>query len=111
MRIALHSVIVDGSIDQYRSRHARIPDDLRALFAEAGIHDWTIWRSGRNLFHVVDCADFDRAMSVVESAPANAAWQKDIGRFVEGFYGPDGEVGFLPIERVWSLEEQNRTAP
>lgn len=106
MWIALHSVIADGAVDQYRSHHARIPDDLRDLFADAGIHDWIIWRSGRNLFHLVECDDFDGAMRIVDAAPANAAWQADIGRFVEGFHGPDGEDGFLPIEQVWSLENQ-----
>jgi L-rhamnose mutarotase len=45
-------------------------------------------------------------MRIVDAAPANAAWQADIGRFVEGFHGPDGEDGFLPIEQVWSLETQ-----
>lgn len=106
MRVALHSVIVEGAVDAYRTAHARIPDDLRELFGEAGIHDWTIWRSGRNLFHIVECEDFDRAMTVVDSASANAAWQADIGRFVEGFRGPQGEEGFTPIEQVWSLEDQ-----
>lgn len=106
MRVALHSLIADGAIDDYRSHHARIPDDLRDLFAEAGIHDWIIWRSGRDLFHLIDCDDFDEAMRIVGAAPANDAWQADIGRFVEGFRGPDGEDGFTPIEQVWALAEQ-----
>lgn len=106
MRIALHSILVDGAVDQYREHHARVPDDLRDLFGEAGIQDWTIWRSGRDLFHLVECDDFDRAMELVERAPANLAWQADIGRFVEGFRGPEDEDGFLPIEQVWSLAEQ-----
>lgn len=106
MRVALHSVIAEGSVDAYRTAHARIPDDLRELFGVAGIHDWIIWRSGRNLFHIVECEDFDRAMSIIDPAPANAAWQADIGRFVAGFHGPDGEEAFAPIEQVWSLEGQ-----
>ena len=84
MRVALHSTIVEGSIDEYRAQHATIPADLRALFGEAGIRDWTIWRSGRHLFHLVECDDFAHAMSVVEPHPANIAWQQDIGRFVAG---------------------------
>lgn len=106
MRIALHSVIAEGAIDDYRTHHARIPDGLRELFGEAGIHDWTIWRSGRNLFHLVECDDFDAAMRAVNASPANDAWQADIGRFVAAFHGPDGEDGFLPIEQVWALSAQ-----
>lgn len=106
MRVALHSTIVEGSVDEYRAQHATIPADLRALFGEAGIRDWTIWRSGCHLFHLVECDDFAHAMSVVEPHPANIAWQQDIGRFVEAFHGPDGEEGFAPIEEVWSLENE-----
>src|SRR5690349_10823143 len=106
MRIALHSVIRDGAVDDYRSHHARVPDDLTALFERAGIHEWVIWRSGDRLFHLVDCDDWDAAMAVVGPDPANERWQADIGRFVAYFRGPDGEEGFTPIEPVWSLAEQ-----
>lgn len=106
MRIALHSVIVEGAIDDYRSHHARIPEGLRDLFGVAGIEDWTIWRSGRNLFHLVECDDFEAAMRVVNASSVNDEWQADIGRFVEGFYGPDGEDGSTPIEQVWALAAQ-----
>ncbi len=44
MRIALHSVIAEGAIDDYRTHHARFPDGLRDLFGVAGIEEWTIWR-------------------------------------------------------------------
>lgn len=106
MRIALHSVIAEGAIQDYRSGHARIPEDLRELFDVAGIRELRIWRSGRSLFHLVECEDFGAAMRVIESSPANESWQADIGRFVEGFHGPDGEEGFMPIEQVWSLAVQ-----
>lgn len=106
MRIALHSTIRDGAIEDYRTHHARVPDELRALFARAGIRDWIIWRSGDRLFHLVDCDDFAQAMAVVGSDPANERWQADIGRFVDVFHGPDGEVSFAPLEQVWSLAAQ-----
>lgn len=106
MRIALHSVIADGAVDDYRTHHARVPDELIALFERAGIRDWTIWRSGDRLFHVVDCDDWDRAMDVVVPDPANQRWQADIGRFVATFRDTDGESVYAPLEEVWSLATQ-----
>jgi L-rhamnose mutarotase len=106
MRIALHSEIRDGAIDDYRAHHARIPDALAATFARIGIHDWTIWRSGQRLFHLVECDDWDAAIAALDEDPANAEWQKDIGRFVELFRGPDGTEGFAPIDEVWDLRAQ-----
>ena len=106
--IALHSTIRAGAIEDYRARHAQVPDELRALFDRAGIRDWRIWRSGDRLFHVVECEDFEQSMDVVDPDPANERWQADIGRFVDQFFGPDGAPGFEPLEEVWSLEEQRQ---
>ena len=50
MRIALHSTLRPGAAAAYLREHAKVPDELRALFDRAGIRDWTIWRSGDRLF-------------------------------------------------------------
>lgn len=106
MRVALHSTIREGAIDEYRAHHARIPDELRALFERVGIHDWVIWRSGDRLFHLVDCDDFEAAMAAIDADPANDRWQADIGRFVDRFFGADGTASFSPLDEVWSLDGQ-----
>ncbi|GAB3601256.1 L-rhamnose mutarotase [Microbacterium tumbae] len=106
MRIALHSEIREGAIDEYRRHHARIPDDLAASFTRLGIRDWTIWRAGRRLFHLVDCDDWDAALAALDADPANEAWQADIGRFVELFRDADGAEGLTPLEQIWSLSAQ-----
>ena len=108
MRIALHSVAREGAIDDYVAHHARVPEELVAVFERAGIHDWTIWRSGDRLFHVVDCDDWDTAMAVVGADPANDRWQADIGRFVGFYRGPEGDRAFAPLHQVWGLTDQMR---
>lgn len=107
MRVALHSEVTPGRLADYLDRHRRVPDDLVELFGRAGITDWTIWRSGERLFHLVECEDFEQAMAVVKADPADARWQGDIGRFVAGFLGPDAEPGYAPLGQVWRLSEQD----
>ena len=111
MKFALHSEIVDGQIDGYRRNHAQIPEDLLALFAEAGIRDWTIWRSGHRLFHLVECDDFAAAMEVVNASQVNDRWQAEIGTFVAGFHDADGGPGFSPLEEIWDLAAQREGSP
>ncbi len=111
MIIALHSVLHAGAEDDYDTRHQQIPEDLVRTFVRIGIHDWSIWRSGRDLFHLVDCDDWLAANEALADDPANHAWQADIGRFVERFVqvsgpGPAGQV----LPHVYSLVEQ-RTQP
>lgn len=111
MIVALHSEIRAGAVDGYRAAHLTIPAELVASFDRFGIHDWTIWRSGHRLFHLVDCDDFDAALASLDDDPANARWQLDIGRYVELFRGADGEEGFSPLEQVWALSAQKTTTP
>ena len=108
MRVALHSALRPGAAADYRREHARVPDELRALFDRAGIREWAIWRSGDRLFHLVDCDDFDEAMAVIRADDADRRWQERIGVYVDDFYDADGAVGYLPLELVWSLEQQRR---
>jgi L-rhamnose mutarotase len=107
MRIALHSITREDHETGYDQAHAAIPDDLVESFARVGIHDWTIWRSGRHLFHVVDCDDFTAAMDELATDPANLRWQATIGPYVERFEllgeGPAGMI----VPQVWRLTDQS----
>ncbi|MEN0083664.1 MAG: L-rhamnose mutarotase [Leifsonia sp.] len=110
MRVALHSILREGHEAAYDADHAAIPDDLVVSFERVGIHDWQIWRSGRDLFHLVECDDFAAAMRALDDDPANRRWQASINRhvdhFVTGGPGPEGMV--LPL--VWTLTAQRAAA-
>ena len=69
--VALRSLLRDGCGDAYDAAHARIPDDLVDAHLRAGIRDWTIWRSGRELFHLVE--DMGVATGIDLDAMINAA--------------------------------------
>jgi L-rhamnose mutarotase len=101
--VALHSVLEAGRESEYDVAHERIPDDLARAHRRAGIEDWWIWRSGRNLFHLVDCEDFETALRLLEHDPANERWQAFIGEFVERFEEPNGDRA-LPL--VWRMQDQ-----
>jgi L-rhamnose mutarotase len=106
MRVALHSIIREGMEAGYEAAHARVPDELAESFARLGIHDWTIWRSGDRLFHLVECDDFDAAMRALDTDAANARWQATIGEYVDHFE-LDGPVAAPePLPQVWRLSEQ-----
>ncbi|OLT14141.1 hypothetical protein BJF79_02945 [Actinomadura sp. CNU-125] len=106
MKVALHSVLREGREDDYDREHAAVPDDLLAALRRAGIRDWTIWRSGRDLFHLVDADDFAAALEVLAGDPADQAWQRHMGEFVDRFEpGEDGRTNALA--KVWNLREQS----
>jgi L-rhamnose mutarotase len=98
--VALRSLLRAGHEQGYDTAHERIPDDLMEAHRRAGIHDWQIWRSGRDLFHLVECDDFDAAMRDLELDPANARWQAFIGDYVDRF-DP------VPLPLVWRMRDQS----
>ena len=103
MIVALHSVLRAGREEEYDSAHERIPDDLIEAHQRAGIHEWRIWRSGSDLFHIVECDDFASAIRALEHDPANERWQAFIGSYVER------SATALPL--VWSMRDQQATNP
>lgn len=104
MLVALHSILAPGAEADYDREHRRIPEALVESFARVGIHDWMIWRSGRDLFHVVHCDDWVAAMNGLAGDPADAAWQAHIGVYVERFIGDRPED--RPLPQIWSLHDQ-----
>ena len=97
--VALRSLLRPGKEAGYDAEHARIPDDLVEAHRRAGIHDWTIWRSGRELFHLVECDDLETAFRLLDGDPANERWQVVIGDYVEHF-DP------TPLQLVWRMRDQ-----
>ena len=98
--VALRSRLRPGYEEGYDEAHVRIPDDLLVAHRRAGIRDWTIWRSGRELFHLVECDDLEAAFRELERDPANERWQAFIGGYVEQF-DP------TPLRLVWRMGEQS----
>jgi L-rhamnose mutarotase len=55
--VAPHTRIKPGKGAEYEAARREVPPELISAIKVAGAHEWTIWRSGLDLFHVIDCAD------------------------------------------------------
>jgi len=106
VKVALHSVLVEGAEQDYDREHRSIPDDLVASFGRLGVHDWSIWRSGRHLFHLVECDDYGAVVAGLVGDPADERWQRRIGRFVDHFEATGTGPGAQVLPHVWSLSGQ-----
>jgi L-rhamnose mutarotase len=106
MRVALHTRVKQGREIDYERAHRNVPAPLVAAIREAGAQRWTIWRSGQDLFHVIECDDYESMLSSLESLPVNVAWQERIGELLEVThdYSDAGADAALPA--VWDLEHE-----
>jgi L-rhamnose mutarotase len=101
---ALHSVLKPGREADYDRVHARVPGELLSALKESGIREWRIWRSGRHLFHLVECDDFDAAIRELEHDSANERWQAVIGDYVDHFEVSASGDWRLPL--LWRMTDQ-----
>ncbi|GAA0652891.1 L-rhamnose mutarotase [Kutzneria viridogrisea] len=99
--IALHTRLKPGCEADYDRVHATIPSELDGALREAGVHSWRIWRSGRELFHLIEVADYAAMREQLREHPANIPWQ---ARMAELLDVPDDYSGAEPSVRlVWEL--------
>jgi len=100
-RIALHTRLAPGKEAEYEQVHAVIPAELDAAMREAGVRTWRIWRSGRDLFHVVEVDDYARMRAYLRDHPANLPWQARMAELLE--VQDDYSGGDMGIRLVWEL--------
>jgi L-rhamnose mutarotase len=99
--VALHTRLREGREADYDRIHASIPAELDAALREAGVHSWRIWRSGRELFHLVEVDDYKAMRAHLAAHPANIPWQAEMAKLLEV---EDDYSGAEPdVRLVWEL--------
>ena len=103
MRVALHTRVRSDRIEEYERAHAEVPAELTEAIRAAGVTSWSIWRSGTDLFHVIDCADYQAMLAYLARHPVNVEWQARMASLLETThdYSPGGGAAVLPL--VWQL--------
>lgn len=100
-RIALHTRLKAGRELDYERIHATVPDELDQRLREAGVRAWSIWRSGRDLFHLVEVEDHAAMRRMLADDPVNLAWQQQMSELLEVEDDYSGDDRGIPL--VWSL--------
>ncbi|MBR7832838.1 L-rhamnose mutarotase [Actinospica durhamensis] len=103
MRIALHTRVRADRIEEYEAAHREVPPELTAAIRAAGASSWSIWRSGCELFHLIECEDYGRLLAELEQLPVNVTWQARMAELLDVAhdYSTDGAEAGLP--EVWRL--------
>ena len=103
MRIALHTRVRADRIEEYEAAHREVPTALTDAMREAGVSGWTIWRSGAELFHLIDCEDYPALIAHLGTLPVNKTWQLRMTDLLEVVhdYSAGGADDALPV--VWQL--------
>ncbi|MGC0272891.1 L-rhamnose mutarotase [Pseudactinotalea sp. Z1739] len=105
MRVAVHTKLKAGAEQAYDEAHREVPAELVAAMRANGVHDWRIWRSGLDVFQVIECDDYAALLTALRDLPVNIAWQERMGQMqdVTHDYSADGADDGLPM--VWNIKD------
>lgn len=101
MRVALHTRLRPGTEAAYDQAHREVPAALVLAIRRAGAHRWTIWRSGLDLFHVIECDDYPRLLAELAGLPVNVAWQARMAELLDVVHDYTDAGAGLPV--AWEL--------
>jgi L-rhamnose mutarotase len=82
-RVGLHTRLRPGVEERYDELHRAVWPDVLTAIKRAGITRWLIFRDGLDLFHYVECADYDAAIAELADDPVNVRWQAEVAPLME----------------------------
>ena len=103
MRVALRTTVRGDRIAEYERAHAAVPAELTDAIRAAGATSWTIWRSGTDLFHLIDCADYAAMLAALSANPVNADWQARMAELLDTPHDYSAAGGDATLPVVWQL--------
>lgn len=78
MQVGLHTRLKPGVEERYEEYHRAVWPDVLDAIRRAGITKYVIYRDGLDLFHYIECGDYDRAIAELAKDPVNIRWQAEM---------------------------------
>lgn len=76
-KYAWKATVLEGQLAEYCRRHDEIWPEMKAVLAQAGIVNYTIWNVGNELFGYYECSKgLEYAAHVQAQSPVVARWNE-----------------------------------
>jgi L-rhamnose mutarotase len=96
--VGLHTRLQPGAEARYDELHRAVWPEVLAAIERVGIRRWLIFRDGLDLFHYVECEDYDAAIAELAGDPVNVRWQAEVAPLMAKAHDYSGEGGDrLPV--------------
>jgi L-rhamnose mutarotase len=78
MQVGLHTRLKPGAVGRYDEYHRAVWPEVLEAILRAGITKYVIYRDGLDLFHYIQCDDYDNAIAELATDPVNIKWQAEM---------------------------------
>ena len=89
--VGLHTRLRPGAEERYDELHRAVWPEVLAAIERVAIRRWLIFRDGLDLFHYVECDDYDAAIAALADDPVNVRWQAEVAPLMEKAHDYSGE--------------------
>jgi L-rhamnose mutarotase len=97
-RVGLHTRLRPGAEERYDELHRAVWPGILERMRAVGIEHWLIFRDGLDLFHYIECDDYDRAIATLAHDRLDVSWQAEVAPLMEKAHDYSGESSDrLPI--------------
>lgn len=93
MKIGLHTRLNPGVEDRYEEYHRAVWPDVLTAMHRVGITKYVIFRDRLELFHYIECDDYDRAIADLARDPVNIRWQAEMAPMMAVAHDFSGKSG------------------
>ena len=98
MKVGLHTRLKPGAEAAYEAAHKAVWPEILSAIRDVGITKWLIFRDGLDLFHYIECEDYERAIAELAGLPVNQRWQLEMAPMMAVAHDYSGESSDrLPI--------------
>jgi L-rhamnose mutarotase len=119
-RIATFMMVKPGMEEQYVAEHRDIWPEVLAGITRFGIHSYSIFMNGRELYSYFEVEDLQKTMALAAADPDNQRWQVHMADFfdvgpgmndgstvypVEIFHAPGDDMLLRPFQRIGGLHQ------
>ncbi|MEY9841134.1 L-rhamnose mutarotase [Streptacidiphilus sp. EB103A] len=100
--VVLRTRLREGMEEAYEDFHRTVPPAVAKDLSDRGVTEWRIWRSGHDLFHLVEVADYAAFVAGDTDNPVSIAWQASVAPYLEMTNTPQDPEGNT-LRLVWDL--------
>ena len=78
MNVGLHTRLKPGAEERYEDYHRSVWPEVLAALRRVGVTKYVIFRDGLDLFHFIECDDYDRAIAELARDPVTIRWEAEM---------------------------------
>src|SRR5260370_32533425 len=102
MQVGLHTRLKPGTEERYEEYHRAVWPQVLEAIKRNGITRYFIFRDGLDLFHFIECEDYDRAIAEIAKDATSMRWEAEIATMMAVTHDFSGE-GSDRMRKIWEL--------